>query len=81
MYKNRSNPVYYILTNVISLDTVDFKEFDAMLWITTLWFSESRAAFKIVVASLEARGVFKILACFLHHNNSKVCLQVHFRFI
>ena len=41
MYKNRSNPVYYILTNIISLDTVDFTECDPMLRITTLWFSES----------------------------------------
>ena len=39
------------------------------------------AAFKFVVASLEARGAFKIVACFLHHGNSKVCLQVHFCFI
>ena len=30
--------------------------------------------FKIVAASLEARGAFKIVACFLHHGNSKVCL-------
>ena len=41
MYKNRSNPVYYKLTNIISLDTVDFTECDPMLRITTLWFSES----------------------------------------
>ena len=27
--------------NVISLDTFDFTECDLMLWITTLWFSES----------------------------------------
>ena len=40
-----------------------------------------RAAFKIVAAMLAARGAFKIVACFLHHGNSKVCLQVHFRFI
>ena len=39
--QNRSNPVYYILTNIISLDTVDFTECDPMLRITTLWFSES----------------------------------------
>ena len=41
----------------------------------------SWAAFNIVVASLEVRGAFKIVACFLRHGNSKVCLQVHFRFI
>ena len=34
-----------------------------------------------VVASLGARGAFKIVACFLHHDTSKVCLQVHFCFI
>ena len=34
-------PFYYIPTNVISLDTVDFTECDPMLRITTLWFSES----------------------------------------
>ena len=28
--------------------------------------------FKIVAASLEARGVFKIVACFLQLGNSKV---------
>ena len=39
------------------------------------------AAFKIVAASLEARGAFKIVACFLYHGTSKVCLQVHFCFI
>ena len=33
--------IYYITTNVISLDTVDFTECDPMLRITTLWFSES----------------------------------------
>ena len=32
---------YYIPINVLSLDTVDFTEFDPMLRITTLWFSES----------------------------------------
>ena len=34
-------PFYYIPTNVISLNTVDFTECDPMLRITTLWFSES----------------------------------------
>ena len=33
--------IYYIPTNVISLDIVDFTECDPMLRITTLWFSES----------------------------------------
>ena len=32
---------------------------------------ENSAAFKIVVA----RGAFKIIACFLHNGNSKVCLR------
>ena len=40
-----------------------------------------RAAFKSIAASLEARDAVKIVACFLHHGNSKVCLHVHFRFI
>ena len=31
---------YYISINIISLDTVDFRECDPMLRITTLWFSE-----------------------------------------
>ena len=35
----------------------------------------SRAAFKIVAARLAARGAFKIVACFLHNGNSKVCLR------
>ena len=35
--------LYYIPTNVISLDTVDFTECDPMLRITTLWFSESKS--------------------------------------
>ena len=26
-------------------------------------------------------GAFKIVACFLHHRNSKVCVQVHFSII
>ena len=42
---------------------------------------EARGAFKIVAASVEARGAFKIVACCLRHGNSKVCMQVHFRFI
>ena len=33
------------------------------------------AAFKIVGARLAARGVFKIVACFLHNGNSKDCLR------
>ena len=33
--------IYYISINVLSLDTVDFKECDPMFRITTLWFSES----------------------------------------
>ena len=33
--------IYYISINVISLDTVDFKECESILRITTLWFSES----------------------------------------
>ena len=33
-----------------------------------------RAAFKIVAASLGDRGAFEIVACFLHHGNSKICL-------
>ena len=36
-----NNNHYYIPINVISLDNVDFTECDPMLWITTLWFSES----------------------------------------
>ena len=39
--KESWNCFYYIPTNVISLDTVDFTECDPMLRITTLWFSES----------------------------------------
>ena len=35
------NGLYYIPSNVITIDTVDFTECDQMLWITTLWFSES----------------------------------------
>ena len=35
-------------------------------------------AFEILAPSLEARGVFKIVVCFLHHGNSKCFLQVHF---
>ena len=35
------NGLYYIPINVITIDTVDFTECDQMLWITTLWFSES----------------------------------------
>ena len=35
--------IYYIPTNVISLDTVDFTGCDPMLRITTLWFSESKS--------------------------------------
>ena len=38
---------------------------------------EIKTAFKIVAA----RVAFKIVACFIHHGNSKVCLQVQFRFI
>ena len=37
--------------------------------------SWSWAVFKIVAASLKARSAFKIVACFLYHTNSKVCLQ------
>ena len=37
--------------------------------------SGTRAAFKIVAARLAARGAFKIVACFLHNCNSKVCLR------
>ena len=44
-------------------------------------FKRVSAVFKIEAASLEARGAFKIVICFLHHGNSKVCLLVHFRFI
>ena len=33
------------------------------------------AMFKIVAARLAARGAFKIVACFLHNGNSKVCLR------
>ena len=33
------------------------------------------AAFKIVAARLAARDAFKIVACFLHNGNSKVCLR------
>ena len=39
---------------------------------------KDRAAFKIIAAMLAARGTLKIVACFLHHGKSKVCLQVHF---
>ena len=40
-------------------------------------FSDHRAAFKIVAA----KSAFMIVAWFLHHGNSKVCMQVHFHFI
>ena len=33
--------IYYISIIVISLNTVDSMECDPMVWITTLWFSES----------------------------------------
>ena len=39
--KDRYIHIYYIPTNVISLNTVDSTECDPMLRITTLWFSES----------------------------------------
>ena len=39
------------------------------------------AAFKIVAASLEVRGAFKFVDCFLHHGILKLCLPVPFCFI
>ena len=41
VYVYHISTIYYIPINVIGLDTVDFTEFDPMLRITTLWFSES----------------------------------------
>ena len=37
-----------------------------------LWACHTRAVFKIVAASLDAMGAFKIVACFLHHGTSEV---------
>ena len=41
VYSPSNNVFNYIPINILSLDTVDFKECDPMLRITTLWFSES----------------------------------------
>ena len=76
MYKNRSNPVYYILTNIISLDTVDFTECDPMLRITTLWFSESMSPLSetddIVQMFFSIHNSWGIVTSFISHSTKSV---------
>ena len=67
----------------IALFTLLFLTVQRLLSLLSGFFEQllQRPGLRSRSAMLAARGAFKIVACFLHHGNSKVCLQVHFRFI